>query len=701
MATTIVTKSGSGAPTASDLVAGELAVDLTNKRLYTEDSGGTVLELGTNPASDVTFGDNTKAIFGDGSDLQIYHDGSDSYIVDNGTGDLLIRAENNLFLKRTNSDETYFSGAVNGAVTLFHNNNAKLATTLSGVDITGSVTADGLTVGSSSVVADVTTGGSTPFFKVKRGTTSQANLVASFHNDNDAGIDVHGNGDISFYEDTGTTPKFFWDASAESLGIGTTSPATTLHVYDTINNYITLEANGATRYAGLVLKNSVQSWRVQTHGGDAGFKIHNDTTNNTALSINTSNNVGIGVVPESHYTGYVGIDFGKSGGLFSNTSGTNLTGLSNNAYLNSDASAWVYKETDEASYYNQTAGTHRFSVAPSGTAGTAISWSEAMRIDENGNVGIGTTSPASQDASANNLVISDTAGNGGLTINTPTNAIGAIHFSDGTSGADRYRGIISYGHSDNSMRFHTNTARAMTIDSSGNLLVGTTNASVGINNTDTGTAIGSDGYTAFSRTATADQSVLYVNKNTNDGKLVEFRKDGTTVGVIGSQTLAGDSELFIGNGGNIGLAFEQTGTDRIFPCNGSTGAERDAAIDLGSSSARFGNVYRSGSTISTSDRNMKQDIRDLTDAERNVAVAAKGLLKAFRFINTVEAEGDSANIHFGIIAQDLAAAFTAEGLDANDYQVYCADTFTDDDGNEQTRLGICYENLLAFIIAAI
>ena len=35
---------------------------------------------------------------------------------------------------------------------------------------------------------------------------------------------IAGNGDISFYEDTGTTPKFFWDASAESLGIGTSSP---------------------------------------------------------------------------------------------------------------------------------------------------------------------------------------------------------------------------------------------------------------------------------------------------------------------------------------------------------------------------------------------------------------------------------------------------------------------------------------------
>jgi len=53
MATTIVTKSGSGAPTASDLVAGELAVDLTNGRLYTEDSGGTVLELGLNPNGNV------------------------------------------------------------------------------------------------------------------------------------------------------------------------------------------------------------------------------------------------------------------------------------------------------------------------------------------------------------------------------------------------------------------------------------------------------------------------------------------------------------------------------------------------------------------------------------------------------------------------------------------------------------------------
>jgi hypothetical protein len=59
MGTTIITKNGSGAPLASDLVAGELAVDLTNKRLYSEDSGGTVIEVGSNPSTIVVAGTST------------------------------------------------------------------------------------------------------------------------------------------------------------------------------------------------------------------------------------------------------------------------------------------------------------------------------------------------------------------------------------------------------------------------------------------------------------------------------------------------------------------------------------------------------------------------------------------------------------------------------------------------------------------
>lgn len=57
--TTIKLKNGSGAPATSDLVQGEPALDLTNKRLYTEDSGGTIIEVGTNPTT-LSSGDITS-----------------------------------------------------------------------------------------------------------------------------------------------------------------------------------------------------------------------------------------------------------------------------------------------------------------------------------------------------------------------------------------------------------------------------------------------------------------------------------------------------------------------------------------------------------------------------------------------------------------------------------------------------------------
>ena len=63
MATTIITKNGSGAPVAGDLVQGELAVDLTNKTLYTKDSGGTVIKVGdTGGGSSGTFTDLTDTV---------------------------------------------------------------------------------------------------------------------------------------------------------------------------------------------------------------------------------------------------------------------------------------------------------------------------------------------------------------------------------------------------------------------------------------------------------------------------------------------------------------------------------------------------------------------------------------------------------------------------------------------------------------
>ena len=110
------------------------------------------------------------------------------------------------------------------------------------------------------------------------------------------------------------------------------------------------------------------------------------------MRISSSGSVGIGTSPATHYTGYEALDIGNVLSLFSNNSGTNVSTLTNNGYLNSSASQWTYKVTDEATMYSQVHGDHRFSTAASGSAGSAISWSEKMRISNSGQVGIGTTS---------------------------------------------------------------------------------------------------------------------------------------------------------------------------------------------------------------------------------------------------------------------------------------------------------------------
>mgnify|MGYP003631299433 CR=1 FL=1 len=88
--------------------------------------------------------DNAKAIFGAGSDLQIYHDGSNSYIDDADTGSLRIRSNRIRLEKYTG--ENMIEALEDGAVELYHNGSKKLATTATGIDVTGTVTATGTSV---------------------------------------------------------------------------------------------------------------------------------------------------------------------------------------------------------------------------------------------------------------------------------------------------------------------------------------------------------------------------------------------------------------------------------------------------------------------------------------------------------------------------------------------------------------------------
>lgn len=151
---------------------------------------------------------------------------------------------------------------------------------------------------------------------------------------------------------------------------------------------------------------------------------------------------------------------------------------------------------------------------------------------------------------------------------------------------------------------------------------------------------------------------------------------------------------------------------------GSVQPNNDGASSCGLVTQRWSVVYATTGTINTSDGNQKQQVADLTAQEKAVATSIKSLIKTFKFNDAVAAKGDGARIHVGVIAQDVKAAFEAQGLDANRYGLFCSDTWYEVDGKAQngagdyytkdepnaievTRLGIRYEELFAFVIAAL
>ena len=300
--------------------------------------------------------------------------------------------------------------------------------------------------------------------------------------------------------------------------------------------------------------------------------------------------------------------------------------------------------------------------------------------------------------------------------------------------------LATYATAGNGIRFYTNgNNERLRILSDGAAAFGCTTSRPAEFTHPDGFAIRYDTRGQFQNTVTSAPCGI-INRDGTDGDLLLFRKEGTAVGSINVE----GSELAIGST-TAGLQF--LGSEaRIRPFNISSNAATDNTIDLGRSNTRFNDIYATNGTIITSDRNEKQDIEALIDAEARVAVAAKGLLRKFRWKDAVAEKGDNARTHFGIIAQDLQDAFTAEGLDAGDYAMFisttwwetqtevaaveaveaveatedteaveaveAAEAYTRTDtydtaeeapegATEKTRLGVRYSELLAFIIAAI
>ena len=230
-------------------------------------------------------------------------------------------------------------------------------------------------------------------------------------------------------------------------------------------------------------------------------------------------------------------------------------------------------------------GTNNFiGIGCSGAVGTTealMKENHQMVVKASGNVGIGTSSPAFQFHLYNSIT-------GAAQVEGGSRA--DIFLVDSGSTTNQKRQTLrSDGGSfiigtENDAR--TAFTEKMRIDSSGNLLVGTTDSDTGNAGSSTGIALGSVGYLTVARNGATP---IYANRLSSDGEVISIRKDGSTKGSIGINS----TRPYIAST-DTGVRFVN---DDIRPTNGS-GVDTDGTKDLGDAAVRFKDLYLSGGIYS-------------------------------------------------------------------------------------------------------
>jgi len=402
------------------------------------------------------YGDNQKIILGDSSDMSVYHDGSNSYVSDTGAGYLLLTSDGPGVRINSGTAEVMGDFVPNGAVTLYYDNSAKIATTAAGINVTGTVTDDGATHD-----GDVTFTGASynaVWDKSNNYLIFQDNAKAVFGDS--AELSIFSNGTNSVIQDSGTghlyissTDLFMTNAAisqnyitavdggavtlhhAGSAKIASTSSGVNVTGNVQLSGGLSLSGNLGSSGQILSSTGSGLQWVSSSTPNLEGGVVINEAGASVDFRVESDNNTHMLFVDGS--ADAVGINTSAPAGLFHiNAVGTSTRLITFEGDLGTNNNRTLTLDTPSSD-----STTEPFFFNTGNSIAFGIDGTEHLRLDASGNVSIGTTSASgllTVSKSHNGLTYSDvsntstTAGSDGVL----TRLITSNNAGSGTVSAD-------------------------------------------------------------------------------------------------------------------------------------------------------------------------------------------------------------------------------------------------------------------------